>query len=56
VKTGRPPKISREQYVLLRIRAASGVRHRKLAYEYGITRQSVTRIAAEGLKCYERQP
>lgn len=54
MKTGRPPKLTREQYLLLRIRAASGVKHRKLALEYGITRQSVTRIATEGLKCYER--
>lgn len=51
--TGRPPKITREQYLLLRMRAASGVKHRILAREYGLTRQSVQRIAREGLKHYE---
>lgn len=54
--TGRPPKITREQYLLLRMRAASGVKHRILAREYGLTRQSVQRIAREGLKHYEAQP
>lgn len=54
--TGRPPKLTREQYTLLRVRAASGVRHGILAREYGITRQSVQRIARQGLKHYEAQP
>lgn len=51
--TGRPPKITREQYLLLRIRAASGTKHKILAREYGLTRQSVQRIARHGLRHYE---
>lgn len=33
--TGRPPKITREQYRDLRTRAAMGVKHRILARETG---------------------
>lgn len=54
--TGRPPKITPEQYRDLRVRAAMGVKHRILARETGLSRQSVQRIAREGLKHYEAQP
>lgn len=54
--TGRRPKVTLEQYLLIRTRAAMGAKHSRLAREYGITRQSVTRIAREGLKHYEGQP
>lgn len=52
--TGRPPKVSKETYLLLRMRAAAGVPYGVLAKEYGLTRQSVARIAKYGLKHYEQ--
>lgn len=53
-KGGRPPKITHEQYLLIRIRAAAGTNHGILAREFGLTRQSVARIAKYGLKHYEQ--
>lgn len=51
--TGRRPKVTLEQYLLIRTRAAMGTKHAVLAKEYGITRQGIGRICKDGLKHYE---
>lgn len=52
-KGGRPSKLTPEQYRDVRVRAAMGASHKALAREFGLARQSITRIAKEGLKRYE---
>lgn len=54
-RKGRPPKVTREQYLLIRIRAASGAKQEALAAEYGVSKQVIWRIVRQGLKTYEPQ-
>lgn len=51
--TGRKPRATREQYLLIRIRRACGASLRELAEDYGYTASGVSRICKHGIKHYE---